>query len=345
MGKALVVEDIDDIIPAIEDTLVVRGDTYDRATTLEEARQLFAANDYSYVLLDLKIPARIGGAFPDTSYGIAFLKDMRANEDKGDTPVIGMTSHVAEGFGLATELHNLGINACVSKPFDEKRPLLKVIEEVLVAHQAASERAKQQPSVADLTPFGAESREMVIYEDRVTVCGIEIWRDCGQPDMRRIFLMLMEQEAGNYVRISGRKLVDALNRDPSNPVGRPIKDFRDDASTLLAQHRQLDCGRYDIIGRGGGGYHLTDCMRVRVDGAQAAKPEEPGPLSVNERQQWVLDQIDQGERISQKNAIAHFRRQWNASTIKRDLKALRDVGLIETHPDGYYIRRSEGRRS
>ena len=86
-------------------------------------------------------------------------------------------------------------------------------------------------------------------------------------------------------------------------------------------------------------------MRVRVDGAQAAKPEEPGPLSVNERQQWVLDQIDQGERISQKNAIAHFRRQWNASTIKRDLKALRDVGLIETHPDGYYIRRSEGRRS
>ena len=36
--------------------------------------------------------------------------------------------------------------------------------------------------------------------------------------------------------------------------------------------------------------------------------------------------------------IAHFRREKDASTIKRDLKQLREGGQIETHPDGYYTR-------
>ena len=34
------------------------------------------------------------------------------------------------------------------------------------------------------------------------------------------------------------------------------------------------------------------------------------------------------------------RRDRNASTIKRDLREMRDGGQIETHPDGYYVRAS-----
>ena len=59
---------------------------------------------------------------------------------------------------------------------------------------------------------------------------------------------------------------------------------------------------------------------------------------LNDRQTWILEQIDKGVRMSQKDVIAHFRRDKNASTIKRDLKQLRDGNLIETHPDGHYIR-------
>ena len=34
----------------------------------------------------------------------------------------------------------------------------------------------------------------------------------------------------------------------------------------------------------------------------------------------------------------HCRQEKNASTIKRELKQLREGGHIETHPDRYYVR-------
>ncbi len=58
---------------------------------------------------------------------------------------------------------------------------------------------------------------------------------------------------------------------------------------------------------------------------------------LNDRQKWILEQIDKGVQMSQKDVIAHFRREKNASTIKRDLKQLRDGGQIETHLDGHYV--------
>ena len=131
MAKAMVVEDMDDAMPSIEDALVARGDSFDRARSLEEARAMFRADNYAYVLLDLKIPAREGGAFPDKAYGVAFLREIRQTKGKERTPVIAMTSYHSDGFGIATELHELGVNECISKPLDDRRPLLGVIESVL----------------------------------------------------------------------------------------------------------------------------------------------------------------------------------------------------------------------
>lgn len=131
MARALIVEDQDDIMPAIEEAMAGRGDSFDRATSLDEARAMFQANDYAYVLLDLKIPARIGGAFPDKVYGITVLREIRGTVGKERTPVIAMTSYHSDGFGISTELHALGVNECISKPFDENRPLMRVIEGVI----------------------------------------------------------------------------------------------------------------------------------------------------------------------------------------------------------------------
>ena len=59
---------------------------------------------------------------------------------------------------------------------------------------------------------------------------------------------------------------------------------------------------------------------------------------LNDRQRRILEEIDGGAELRQKDVIAMFRRHWNPSTVKRDIKGLRDAGLIETHADGYYIR-------
>ncbi len=133
MARALIVEDQDDIMPAIEEALAGRGDSFARAKSLEEAQAMFQAEQFAYVLLDLKIPARMGGAFPDKIYGIETLKRIRATAGKEHTPVIAMTSYHSDGWGISTELHALGVSACISKPFDERRPLMRVIEEVLAA--------------------------------------------------------------------------------------------------------------------------------------------------------------------------------------------------------------------
>lgn len=344
MAKALIVEDDDSIIPAIEEALVARGDAFDRAKSLEEARRMFRGHDYAYVLLDLKIPARDGGAFPDMAYGVTLLKEIRQTKGKETTPVIAMTSHHSDGFGIATELHAQGVNSCIPKPFDEKRPLMREIDEVLARHAQGDCPARPPKK---LTPFNAEPREMVIYEDRVTVCGIEVWRDCGQPHLRTFLVRLNKKDGGGWVRLHGRELMKGLDRDDSNPVGRPIKSFCDDASTRLAEGRSLACGRYDIIDSKGG-YHFTEWMVVRIDGepeapkavrAPARKAAEPdGAPVLNDRKKWVLEQIENGRHISQKDVIVHFRRDWHPSTIKRDLKELRNGGQIETHPDGYYTR-------
>jgi CheY-like chemotaxis protein len=146
MAVALIVEDQDDIMPAIQDTLVARGDSFIRAASLEEARKAFDENHCDYVLLDLKIPARAGGGFPDKAYGIRFLEEVRATPGKDRTPVIAMTSYHSDGFGISPDLHALGVNACISKPFDEKRPLMKVIEDVLAA-------AGKRQAPSDPVPF------------------------------------------------------------------------------------------------------------------------------------------------------------------------------------------------
>lgn len=146
MAKALIVEDQDDIMPAIEDALAGRGDTFNRASSLDEARAMFQADDYAYVLLDLKIPSRIGGAFPDKIYGLKVLKEIRQTAGKGHTPVIAMTSFHSDGFGISTELHAWGVNECISKPFDENRPLMTVIEDVLAAATARDRASADDPS-------------------------------------------------------------------------------------------------------------------------------------------------------------------------------------------------------
>jgi len=189
---------------------------------------------------------------------------------------------------------------------------------------------------------------MIIGEDSVKVCGIELWRATYKPDMRMILVRLSQKEGDGFVRVSGAKLAKELGRDASNPVGRTIKTFRDNASERLAQHRNLQCDRYDIIAGGGGGYHFTDWMDVRLAGQPGPHKADPAPVTkpakadsgsiLNDRQKWILEEIDKGVHISQKDVIAHFRREKNASTIKRDLKQLREGGLIEPRPDGYYVR-------
>ena len=81
--KALTVTLDDSIVPAIDDTLASLGHEHERATNQHEFRCLLKANEYSYVLLDLEIPARPRSPFLDRVYGYHLLEDIQQIKGQG----------------------------------------------------------------------------------------------------------------------------------------------------------------------------------------------------------------------------------------------------------------------
>lgn len=211
-----------------------------------------------------------------------------------------------------------------------------------------------EPETQSAALFRAETREMIIYEDRVTLCGAEVWRDCGQTDLRDALAYLSEKKRGAYVRIKGTRLSEEiLGRNASNHIGKPLSCLCSRITEVM-EEQGLDCGREDVIRNFAGGYHFRDWIVVRLAGDWATAlgiepespatetgepsdtPAEPGLQALNERQRWLLDQVRGGERLKLADVLEQFRKQCNRSTINRDVKDLRDRGLMKTGPDGYY---------
>ncbi len=120
--KALVIEDDPHAVEMVEDVLVALGHDYDSAGSLLEARGFLKANTYSYLLLDLELPASSRHCVPRIQNAENFLDAMA--EGKADTPVIVMSdraadspSLVVEMMRLAANLHQKGATDFIDKPF------------------------------------------------------------------------------------------------------------------------------------------------------------------------------------------------------------------------------------
>lgn len=347
--RALVIDDDAAIIREVEDILDSLDHVCDSIGDQDAARKLLAADKYAYVLLDLEIPVK-PGKLSRVQNGVNLLVQIRATPGMENVPVIVMTGHGNDSPDQAVDVLKKGAVDYVKKPFDKDK-LDKAIQEALSKNSPSASGACVRATPQILTPFKDKRREMVIGEESVTICGIEVWRKSYQPHMREILIRLSQKEGGGFVRINGGKLMRELKRKDSNPVGRPIKTFCDNACERLAEARGLACDRYDIIDSKGG-YHFTEWMDVRMAGDPVVQDAEPALTEIpaasdasapvlNDRQKWVLEQIDNGQCLHQKDVITHFKRDrkrsFHPSTIKRDLKQLREHGLIETHPNGYYM--------
>jgi CheY-like chemotaxis protein len=352
--RALVIDDDEEIIRTAGQILDSMGHAYESAQDQESARKLLKAGKYAYVLLDLRIPVRPGG-LTRIENGKNLLAEIVQTPGMEDVPVLVMTSYGKEGPDLAVEVMRLGAAHFLTKPFVET--LDKAVKEVLAGslHAQYGLKAGQKPRTSakaepkNVAPFSAERRELVIHGDRVTVCGVTVWRETQHAHMREILVKLGEKRDGRYVRIDGRHLSRDLGRNASNPVGRLIKEFRDRAKDLMASECSLECGPEDIIASGGGGYHLKEWVDARVEGAEPEakapalraeiSPVQPakkaGEPEFTERQAWILDQLRTGVELKRQHIIRHTKK--NRSTINRDLMDLRKRGLIETHPNGYYF--------
>lgn len=332
--RALIVDDDPEIIRTAGDILESLGHQYESATHQDGARKLLSVGRYDYIILDLEIPVREGRLYRIQN-GKNLLEEIRRHPNTKDTPVIVMTGHGDDSPDLAVSVLTNGAVHYVKKT-RMAEDLDPAIRHALNRNGQARKGTSPEPS---LTPFKSERRTLVIHADHITICGVEVWRDCAQPDLRKALILLNCRNKDGFMRVRGSKLDEELGRDASNSIARRIKDFRD-AVTEALKAKGLDCGQQDIVASGRGGYHFTDWMDVRVEGGPPAdsSDKDAGDVPLNNRQKWVLEQVASGTDISQKDVIARFREEVNPSTVKRDLKALRDRKIIESDPDGYFVR-------
>ena len=341
--KALVIDDDLEDLRMVGDILDSLNHDHDMACDQRGARKLLAPGKYSYVLLDPRIPVS-RRRLCRIENGVNILQEIRAGDATKTLPVIIMSGDGNDSPELASYVYKRGATDYVTKPLDMGK-LDRAIQEALgKADKAIGLPRLEDGTPKNLTPFKEAKREMLIYEDRITVCGVEVWKDCGQPHLREALKLLSQKDRHGYVRIRGATIDKKLGRVGSNPIGSRIKGFRERAREALRE-KNLDCGLCDIVDSGNGGYHFTEWMDVRVDGVPAPEPAaraekepagEPALSSLNSRQKWVLEQIEAGVKLRLADIIRHAK--VNRSTVNRDLGPLRKAGLIRLCEAGYYVR-------
>jgi CheY-like chemotaxis protein/biotin operon repressor len=371
--KALVVEDDVRIVDSIEDALYSIGHDHDLVTNQHDASRLLKEGEYSYVLLDLQIPAKPNRGGAEIEFGVNLLADIQRIKGPHRLPVIVMTAYSAACLDMTTELTAGGASDFIAKPFsDSGRTLTKVIHKVL-----GGQEQKPPPGSGDILlvdkPFAGG--EMVFYADRIELCGVPVVSDTRGGLLRSILDELKQRNgAGRYVALSGPELVTRTNcRGGQNSIAGSIRDFRKSAAGMLHERLGFVCETQGIVRSGGPGYRFNEWIKVRDavtrdagptgdgvdpangscdpanvpanggdDPATAANvpanvPANEGDDPANHRRHQILVELRK-ERKLRAPAIAK-ELGCSGKTVKRDLDALRADGQIEfvgPTKTGYY---------
>jgi DNA-binding response OmpR family regulator len=352
--KVLVVEDDRKIkVEAIDDCLASLGHENDWATNQKDANDLLAAESYGLVLLDLQIPSRPGGKdLPE--FGKNLLKQIRARMGR-DVPVILMTAQHQQCVDLITELHEIGLDGSISKPFPSTgRTLAVVITEVMERHRRFRLAKANQPE-QPLTPFAGGV--LAFHARHIELCGETIVRQNQKGYAWRILHLLREtNDRGNFIRLDSARLARQLHPNLSqNTLIQAIKALRERITAVMKDQLRYDCGAEDVLANGGRGYHLHEWIVVeQYDdvGTLATAPGDngtvkPGPDSLPEssppqlsdRQQWVLTQLATGMQVTRQAIEQQF--GISDRTAKRELGELVDAGLVRfdrtKSPGSYHL--------
>jgi FixJ family two-component response regulator len=347
------VDDDRDILEDVQERLGAIGHSCVTASCFDDAHgHLKRDHCLDYVLLDLEIPTRYGRR-PLVQHGLNLLGKVNAVDT--ELPVVVMTAHGHDSSDIAAEVMRHGrAFDYIRKPFPrpgDKHRTLESAARAAFDHRVIALQGDAKPAQI-LTPFVDTPRELIIEDERVTLCGVEVWRDNAQPDIRDVLILLASRNKHGWIRIRGPKLHEELGRDASNPISKPIQRFRDTCAERMSTCMGLECTKFDVIGQTkGGGYHFTEFIQVVGPGSdrQAHREmvnEPAGEPGFNPYQQWVLQQIDAGVHIRQKDVVERFSRDRDGlpnrdrSSITRYLKELRDKGVITTGADKVFRRKT-----
>lgn len=340
-ATALVVEDDDRDMAAIEDTLSSMRHAFERTTNQADALRALSQRAFDYAILDLRIPARPDRRTADVEFGGNLLRELRQQWTERQLPVIVMADDVG-CFGMAKWLIEKGATDFVSKPFRSTHELGDVIRRIFKRTQRTLFAEVVEPK----SNRAFQGGELVIGPDHATLLGVRIISAGGVGHSLSILRLLAERKrAGGYVIRCAEDLADELDvLGGQSAIAGYVRTIRTNIIRRLEREHGLHCGRDDVIERAPSGYRLRDWINVRVEGVPAetasAHDWSPGPrppatgVFLNDRQIWALDQLDTGRPFERRSLEKRF--QVHAKTAKRDLSDLVRHGLIE------YVRSGQG---
>lgn len=317
--KALVVEDDPEVMETIEDTLYSMGHEHRWVTNQHDARQALRAERYQYVLLDLQIPAKPNRGGASMEFGVNLLRDIHDMVAPDDVPVVIMTAYSADCLDLSTELASMGASEFISKPFRNRdRSLAKVIRKVVRKRS----RSAAKPNTPALKPF--TGGDLVFYPDHAELLGVTIISDRGTGQCLMLLRELAKTNSqGEYVHLSGEELATAIGASGVGTITGCVQTLRRNIIKRLGKIG-VAVGRDDAIAHDESGYFLREWVRVEESGdrgpSRPSAQEAKAKPQLNERQQWILEQLNKGVALTRQMVEIEF--GVGEKTAKRDLADL-----------------------
>jgi len=326
--KALIIEDDEDIRRITRTRLKSIGHGADEARSVMEAKAKLESSEYQYYVLDLALPLEEGEDPPDRNNGINLLEHIV--KAKGPNRVFVVTGSAKEDVYLGVELVKKGAldYICKGHPSKNERTIDQAIKTAI-----AEGRLKGSNGPGEKLP-AFPGGEMVLYQDGMTLCGARVPVGMKGPKHGIMRLLLDRQSGKSKEALSEETMAQRLGiGNPSGPVRRHIKEIVDACTGVLST--QYVIGRNDIIGSGPYGYECSKKISIRMEDEPIGErgeqmTDDPGGLSsvesLTERQRSLLEILKSPDPPS----CAQMARKLHCSqsTLKRDLRFLRNSGLI-----------------
>jgi DNA-binding response OmpR family regulator len=328
--RALVVEDDASFMPAVEDVLFSMGHRHTWVTNQFDAQGAVDKEKFDYVLLDLAIPARPGGE-ADQQFGINLLEYFQQYDG---LPVLIMTAYLAACVDLGNQLRELGARDTIAKPFKQRgRELAQKIRKMLAGSKGQPGRRSKVSPPEESTGF--QGGELVFFANRVELQGVTVISDRGTGQCMMVLEQLRQLDArGRYVRRSGEDLAQLIDAPGGGTaVTAFVHTLRSNIAQRLRRDLGIDVPSDAVIDHSDQGYFLREWIVVR-DGTERcdSKASDASFVDVqqspwNERQAWVLSELQRGARVER--AMIQKRFQVTSKTAQRDLTGLSLSGCIE----------------
>lgn len=356
MIRSLVVNHDEGVAREVGEVIESLGHQFDSARDVSSARELLARGGHDYVMLGLKIPLHIGRVSR-----VANGKNLLGNIVRGElgkrVPVIATACNGHDCSKLAATVMKIGAVDYVSEPFLAGDLDLAILQAISTCGKRLKALAPPLDEPTPVIPVEAptsprnsakprpfEKGELVVIPEAVELEKVKICGAAGNSRIRKIIDELCRHDSkGRFVALSGAQLADVVGAGlrGQNAVAEAIRDFRKNVTEEMKGEAGLEVGPQDIIQTTRRGYQLSEKIRVR-DGAGKAEKDPPPELAgnettLNERQEWILEQARKGEDVSR----ARLKDMFSVSdrTSKRDFSGLAKRGLVEfvrVPPPGHY---------